>query len=236
MNHVDELLHEAGGRWRASQPPPPSIDVTTLLDRREPPRPGWSLVAVGTSAVVVLVAGTALLQQPAPENGGRPILAPSPEPSGARPGPSSSTATPSPSGSQAVCDLTLPEPPFVPPASFSGRPDPNADWFGSADLWVLLDRDGERWHRAIDPPRTIGEKTFWWSADWSPEEEPAPAITVTGAQLDGPGAFSFGPGTNASASFGTAMLVGVDVPTPGCWLITGNYRDAQLSYVVEAVD
>jgi hypothetical protein len=28
------------------------------------------------------------------------------------------------------------------------------------------------------------------------------------------------------------MLVGVDFPSPGCWQLTGRYRDAVLSYVV----
>jgi hypothetical protein len=28
------------------------------------------------------------------------------------------------------------------------------------------------------------------------------------------------------------MLVGVYVPTPGCWEITGEYRDQKLSFVV----
>jgi hypothetical protein len=28
------------------------------------------------------------------------------------------------------------------------------------------------------------------------------------------------------------MLVGIEIPTAGCWQITGQYRDASLSYVV----
>jgi len=39
--------------------------------------------------------------------------------------------------------------------------------------------------------------------------------------------------TNASASdIGSAMLVGVDLPTLGCWKITGKYGGAELSFVV----
>jgi len=59
-----------------------------------------------------------------------------------------------------------------------------------------------------------------------------PTIIVTGRRLDGPGAFTFGPGTNASADFGTAMLVGIDIPSYGCWELTARYRLATLSYVV----
>jgi hypothetical protein len=73
---------------------------------------------------------------------------------------------------------------------------------------------------------------FWWSADRIPQDDLVPAIRVTGKRLDGPGTFEFGPGTNASADFGPAMLVGVEFPTPGCWEVTGRYRDAVLSYVL----
>lgn len=39
-------------------------------------------------------------------------------------------------------------------------------------------------------------------------------------------------GTNAIADFGSAMLVGVEFPFAGCWQVTGNYRDASLTYVL----
>ena len=53
-----------------------------------------------------------------------------------------------------------------------------------------------------------------------------------GRQLDGPGRFtSPAHGTNAGADFGSAMLMGIDVPTAGCWQITATYRKASLSYV-----
>jgi hypothetical protein len=32
------------------------------------------------------------------------------------------------------------------------------------------------------------------------------------------------------------MLVGVEIPTAGCWQITASYRDAVLSYVVSVTD
>jgi hypothetical protein len=97
----------------------------------------------------------------------------------------------------------------------------------------MLDRDGEVWPFEPRGSTGIPQKTFWWSADWSPDEEPEPAITVVGTRLDGPGSFTFGPGTNASADFGTAMLVGIDIPTEGCWRLTATYRDRYLSYVVQ---
>jgi hypothetical protein len=98
----------------------------------------------------------------------------------------------------------------------------------------MLSRGGEVW---IGLPRapdgSLGQKTFWWSANFDVNHEPMPAIRVTGRQLDGPGRFSTpSPGTNAQAAFGSAMLTGVDIPGIGCWQITATYREASLWYVV----
>jgi len=112
-----------------------------------------------------------------------------------------------------------------------------SDWFGTADLWTMLTRGGEVWHDLPANPAGLSQKTFWWSANWPYRTELEPDITVIGRRLDGPGRFEAGhPGTNASADFGVAMLVGIDVPTTGCWQLTGEYRGTDLSYVVLVED
>jgi hypothetical protein len=92
---------------------------------------------------------------------------------------------------------------------------------------------GEVWTglpRATDG--TLTQKTFWWSADFDVNQELQPAISVSGRQLDGPGRFSSpGPGTNAQADFGSAMLTRVGIPSIGCWRITAAYRRATISFV-----
>jgi hypothetical protein len=96
----------------------------------------------------------------------------------------------------------------------------------------MLYRDGEVWYSLPRDADGFGQKTFWWSADWGVANELQPAIGVAGRRLDGPGRFtSPGPGTNAGADFGTAMLIGVAIPATGCWRITATYRGATLSYV-----
>ena len=133
------------------------------------------------------------------------------------------------------CRPTRPEPAFVAPAPFPKAPPDyyGAAWYGDPALWTMLDRDGEIWSDLPRDEHGYGQKTFWWSTAWTPREEQQPAITVTGTRLDGDSSFSAGsPGTNATADFGTAMLVGVDIPAAGCWRLTGAYRGARLSYVV----
>lgn len=68
-------------------------------------------------------------------------------------------------------------------------------------------------------------------------DEPAPALTVVGTRLDGSGIFTADPATNAERDdFGEAMLVGLEIPSAGCWQITATYDDAVLSYVVLITD
>lgn len=139
------------------------------------------------------------------------------------------------------CTITRPGPAFTPPTPYLASPPMAYDsvWYGDAHLWTMLDIGGETWGPWLfGTPPGLPQKTFWWSADWHPDQtgEWEPAITVTGRRLDGPGTFTFGPGTNASADFGTAMLVGIDIPSYGCWKLTAEYRKATLSYVVSVVN
>lgn len=106
-------------------------------------------------------------------------------------------------------------------------------WYGTSRLWTILQRDGEVWNELPHGPSGFAQKTFWWSADYDVNHESQPAISVTGRQVGGPARFeSPAPGTNAQADFGSAMLMGMDIPTTGCWEITAGYRRTSLSYVV----
>jgi len=96
----------------------------------------------------------------------------------------------------------------------------------------MLKRDGEVWRHLPHDAAGFSQKTFWWSLGYSSAKEPEPAIVVTGKRLDAVGSFNAGdPGTNATADFGTSMLVGVEVPSAGCWSITASYRSAKLTFV-----
>jgi hypothetical protein len=137
--------------------------------------------------------------------------------------------------SAGACQPTRPRPSFTAPPPAPAKPPTHygSDWFGSEDLWAMLERDGETWSGLPRNNGYYGQKTFWWSANWPFNEELEPRITVSGRRLDGPGRFfNEGPGTNAHANFGAAMLLGVGFPTTGCWEITARYKGAVLSYVV----
>lgn len=241
MTDIDRLLEDAGARWRMGQPAAPTLDVAELVNASGGPiRQGAStLVGLIAAAVVVALLGVLAYGRFASTGPGGPTIG-SPAASNVKPSAPVAVVSPSLTTSSApTCDITRPDPILVPPKPFLRVPPANygAEWYGTARLFTMVNRDPKPlgpWVAANGP---FPDKTFWWSADWVPRDELEPDITVTGRRLDGFGTFTYGhPGTNATADFGTAMLVGVDYPSVGCWEITARYRDATLSYVVQVID
>ncbi|MGH8944761.1 MAG: hypothetical protein ACRDVL_01260 [Acidimicrobiia bacterium] len=140
-------------------------------------------------------------------------------------------------GSLDSCPLTIPpHPGFVPPEPYPPEPPGlyQAVWYGTPQLWTMLAPQDEVWEGLPFHNGAFGQKTFWWSEGYSWLDEPTPAISVTGRQLDGSSSFEAGgPGTNGfREDIGSFMLVGVGIPNAGCWELTAQYRDTELPYVV----
>lgn len=137
-----------------------------------------------------------------------------------------------------ACPLTVPsQPGFVPPGPYPPQPPPlyDAIWYGSAGLWTMLNVNGESWHELPRQGDALIQKTLWWREGYSAFDDPAPSISVSGRRLDGPAPRlqTDGPGTNGyREDIGAFMVVGLEIPTPGCWELTARHGDAELSYVV----
>lgn len=132
------------------------------------------------------------------------------------------------------CPVTTPQDPlFVPPSPYDTLGFADAFWYGSNSLWTSVPRDGI-WAGLSYNQNGYSQKVFWWREGYVWTEEPEPELIVTGERLDAPALpLVSSKGTNAYADdIGSAMLVGVDFPTLGCWKITGKYADAELSFVV----
>ena len=132
------------------------------------------------------------------------------------------------------CPITVPQdPPFMPPAPYDALGFKGEFWYGSSSLWTAV-RENGIWEALPHTPKGYTQKLFWWRDGYSWTEEPQPALTVTGERLDAPAPpLQASEATNASASdIGSAMLVGIDFPTLGCWKVTGKYADAEISFVV----
>ena len=137
----------------------------------------------------------------------------------------------------ASCPVTVASAdPFVPPSQY--ELDNESFWLGTEKLWTVLRKSGV-WEWAPhkqgheDEVQRLTEKTFWMSVDFQWAKEWRPKLKVTGRRLDGSAPrLLTTPATNAFAGPAAAMLMGVYVPTSGCWEITGEYRGQKLSFVV----
>lgn len=106
-------------------------------------------------------------------------------------------------------------------------------WYGSEELAVLLSTGGS-W-QGMGPTRRYRDKLVWWRQGYHGPTETRPALKVTGRRVDGPApAIEVTRVTNAHhADFGGwAMMMAMEFPAPGCWEITGAYRDHELAFVV----
>jgi len=197
-----------------------AADVERRLAERPRRFPRWlafAVVPLGTALVVAVLFAT-------PRHAPVTTSIPTPATASAR------EAMP-----PASCPITKrPVPAFVPPARFPATApgSPGSFWYGRDELWTVVHNDG-LWGGVRDASGGYGNKSFWWSAAYTVDEEPQPALLVLARRLDGSETAQSGEATNAAASdIGSAMLTGLTVPTSGCWQITGSYRGHELSYVV----
>ncbi len=141
-----------------------------------------------------------------------------------------------PANPPASCPITRPQdPPFAPPPPSAPTAPPlySGFWYGTEALWTMPRTDGI-WGRLPYYGGAYSQKTFWWSRGYDWRKEPEPALTVTGRRLDSPAP----PLTSSRATngfrddIGSFMLVGIEIPTPGCWEITGHHAGVDLPFVV----
>ena len=136
------------------------------------------------------------------------------------------------------CPVTKPSAhPFIPPAPYPAEPGSGSFWFGTEKLWTNLPTAG-RWsglpHYTPDD-QTFRQKLFWWRQGYSVYREPQPKLRITGKRLD-----STAPpvllADHASNGWQQAdqpfMVVGINIPSLGCWKITGRYQDEELNFVI----
>jgi hypothetical protein len=132
------------------------------------------------------------------------------------------------------CPITQPQDPaFIPPEPYAAQAPYSEFWYGSNGLWTMLQPDG-RWYDLPHDEDGFTQKVFWWREGYDMTKEPQPRITVSGRRLDVDApTFEHTQGTNGyHADMGQFMLAGVEIPTAGCWEITGRYGQAELSFVV----
>jgi|SRR5271157_1276815 len=131
----------------------------------------------------------------------------------------------------------LGEQPMVPPPPYPAKAPRGDFWYGTDQLWTILVEKGT-WsglpHYTPNGP-TSSQKLFWWRQGYDWDAEPRPHLTVTGRRLDAPAPPLMADpasGSYREEDWKSFIVVGINLPTLGCWEITGRYENAELTFVV----
>jgi hypothetical protein len=142
----------------------------------------------------------------------------------------------------ASCPITKPpSEPFVPPAPYPTKVPSDSFWIGSEKLWTSRSKTG-LWHGYwttdgdLEKHKIYFDKVFWWRKGYDWRTENPPQLKVSGRRLDAPAAPFYVDHANPANIKIPAMLTGIDIPTVGCWEITGDYKGDKLAFVVWVVD
>ncbi len=190
------------------------------------------LIAACTAPTGSLSVGVQPLQKP-------PVAEPaSPTPAAsATPVPPTITPASAASASKAgrdSCPITRPhEPVFTPPPPWPSKAPYGEFWYGTEALWTAVRPNGT-WEALPHDATGYGQKVWFWKKGFNGHDDPNPKLTVTGRRLDGsaPPLVASKATNGYHEDFNWAMLVGVEVPTLGCWEITGHIESHDLSFVV----
>lgn len=134
----------------------------------------------------------------------------------------------------ASCPITRPQNPlFTPPPPWPPQAPYGEFWYGTETLWTALQPDGKWWGLPHNPTGYT-QKVWFWKQGYNGSADPTPDLTVIGRRLDAaaPPLIASKATNGYHPDFDWAMLVGVDLPTLGCWEITGHIDDRELSFVV----
>jgi hypothetical protein len=151
-------------------------------------------------------------------------------------------SNPASSAGPNTCPVTVPpQPGFVPPDPYPPEPPFEQVWYGTPDLWTILDANGAVWGDLPvgKGPHAVGDKTLWFSESFSTAEgedfSGDADITLTAVHLDGsaPTVVQEGGVPSFNRDIKNFMLVPLGLPEPGCWELTARYQGAELTYVLQ---
>jgi len=134
-----------------------------------------------------------------------------------------------------TCPVTAPtNPSYLPPMPDPSQISHDMFWYGSDGLWIALPVNGT-WalgHYSPSQP-AFRQKMLWYRKgyDWSSHFQPP--LVVAGKRLDEPAPPLAVDGPHAAGDPPVYfMTVGLNIPTTGCWEITGTYLQDKLTFVV----
>jgi hypothetical protein len=114
-------------------------------------------------------------------------------------------------------------------------------WYGNDALAVLLPSDG-KW-KGMGPRHNYGDKLWLWRRGYDAMSEIRPDLILEGVRLDGGDDSERVYIDHATSGFGegwSAMLVGLEFPSAGCWEVSARYTYVgithNITFVVDVVN
>ena len=155
--------------------------------------------------------------------------------SAAHPSANSTRQTPVTPNVSPSCPVTQPPAKaFLPPPPYFSQHSSDGFWFGSEKLWVQLPTNGTWSHLPHYRPSDSAyrQKIQWWRKGYDWRVDMPSKLVVTGKRLDS-AAPPLASQSNASGMGSRAFIMsGLDIPTLGCWQITGDYNGDKLTFVI----
>ena len=106
-------------------------------------------------------------------------------------------------------------------------------WIGDERLAAFRLTGGEPLG-AVGPGDSIVLKHLWWALGYRPPMERDLSVSIV--ELNGmDGSVQVSAITNAKIDDTWYMMVGLSFSDPGCWEVTGTYREQTVSFVVEVL-
>jgi hypothetical protein len=136
------------------------------------------------------------------------------------------------------CPVTQPpQERFVPPAPFKEEPYPGKFFYGTEALWTAIPTNQTWYALPYNEGVGYGQKLFFQRVGFDWMEEPLPILTVSGRKIDPKSVeeqtLTASDATNGyTPQDGSFMLVGADIPSTGCWEISGRYGEDELTYTI----
>lgn len=127
---------------------------------------------------------------------------------------------------------------FVPPSPYPSQHSSGAFWFGTESLWLQLPTTGTWSGLPHDQPgnTAFSQKIQWWRRGYDWRTDMPSKLVVTGKRFDSTApplvSQSNASGMGTGMDDRTFIISGLDIPTLGCWQITGDYKGDKLTFVI----
>lgn len=115
---------------------------------------------------------------------------------------------------------------FVPPAPYPTHISSDTFWYGSEALWTNVPIDGV-WHlNNLAQRGTYANKLIFWHRgfDWRKEREPKFTFTARRLDVEAQPLVQSGAIPVFVTGATSAMMIGMSLPSAGCWELTADYH------------